>query len=137
MIKKTGVGKNGNLRPRTTLSKEEAKEMGKLGAAKRTENFKRRQTFKELCNVMLDSKASKEEVKALAKEFPDLNLNELSNKALMIRQQITKAILTSDTKAFEVLRDTAGEKPVDKLETTEKKFKSVEIVDGEEIIELK
>ena len=118
-------------------SREKAQKLGAMGGKKKGENAKLRRTFAELGKAMMDCKPSEKEMNDLKEVFPDLDEKEITNRTLMIRQQMMKAVMEGDTRAFEVLRDTIGEKPVEKVENTEKKIEGMKITDGEEVIELK
>ena len=82
-----------NLIPSTKLSKEEARKRSSNGGKKSGEVRRARKTLREELLAMLSTGD--------------------------IQNQMTLAILekakTGDTKAFEVVRDTIGEKPVDKI----------------------
>ena len=80
-----------NLRP--VSSKEEARERGRKGGLASGEARRKRKTLKEELLLMLSEGETQQSV----------------TLAL-----IEKAI-SGDTKAFEVIRDTIGEKPVDKV----------------------
>ena len=80
-----------NLRP--VSSKEEARERGRKGGLASGEARRKRKTLKEELLLMLSEGETQQSV-TLA----------LIEKAM-----------SGDTKAFEVIRDTLGEKPVDKV----------------------
>ena len=80
-----------NLRP--VSSKEEARERGRKGGLASGEARRKRKTLKEEFILMLSEGETQQSV-TLA----------LIEKAM-----------SGDTKAFEVIRDTIGEKPVDKV----------------------
>ena len=82
-----------NLRP--VSSKEEARERGRKGGLASGEARRKRKTLKEELLLMLSEGETQKSV-TLA----------LIEKAM-----------SGDTKAFEVIRDTIGEKPADKVET--------------------
>ena len=81
-----------NLKPVT--SKKEARERGRKGGLASGEARRKRKTLKEELLLMLSESETQQSV-ALA----------LIEKAM-----------SGDTKAFEVIRDTIGEKPVDKVQ---------------------
>lgn len=83
-----------NLKPRTTLSKEEAVEMGRKGGIASGIARRERKTLREELLLLLQKNESQERI-SLA----------LLQKAL-----------DGDIKAYEVIRDTIGEKPVDKTQ---------------------
>ena len=80
-----------NLRP--VSSKEEARERGRKGGLASGEARRKRKTLKEELLLMLSEGETQQSV-TLA----------LIEKAM-----------SGDTKAFEVIRDTIGEKPIDKV----------------------
>ena len=102
-----------NLRPRTTLSKEEAKEMGRKGGKASAKKRQQNKTFKEIINKFLDGQVSDERLKQQMIEFGFAD-KEVSNKSCAVFA-LWKEAIKGNTKAFELLRDTIGEKPQDKL----------------------
>ena len=82
-----------NLRP--VSSKEEARERGRKGGLASGEARRKRKTLKEELLLMLSEGETQKSVTIA-----------LIEKAM-----------SGDTKAFEVIRDTIGEKPADKVET--------------------
>lgn len=83
-----------NLKPVRT--KKEARERGKKGGIKSGEVRRERKTLKDELLLLLSSGDTQKKV-SLA---------------------IIKKALSGDTKAFEVIRDTIGEKAVEKVENT-------------------
>jgi hypothetical protein len=81
-----------NLKPIKTT--ERARELQEKAAQKQRENIARRKTLKETLLIMLEEGNTQDNI-TLA----------LLDKALK-----------GDTKAYEVIRDTVGEKPTDKIE---------------------
>lgn len=81
-----------NLKPiRTT---ERARELQEKAAQKQRENIARRKTLKETLLLMLEE----------------------GNTQNDITLALLQKALNGDTKAYEVIRDTVGEKPTDKIE---------------------
>ena len=87
-----------NLRP--VSSTEEARERGRKGGLASGEARRKRKTLKEELLLMLS----------------DVDIQEKISVAL-INEAINGNNSGSVTKAFEVIRDTIGEKPADKVET--------------------
>ena len=83
-----------NLRPRTSLSKEEAKEMGAKGGKRSAEVRQARKTFNKSLIEALEKNGTQDSI---------------------VKAIIKKAKL-GNIKAFEVIRDTVGEKPKEKVE---------------------
>lgn len=81
-----------NLQPVRT--KKEAREKGRNGGIKSGEARRARKTFKEELLLLLAN-------------------GDTQNK---ISLALLQKAMNGDTKAFEVLRDTVGEKPIDKIE---------------------
>lgn len=90
------MANNQNLK---TPTSEQAREYGRKGGLKRAENEKKRKTLREELLVLLETNQYQEKM-SLA---------------------LIKQALDGNTKAFEVIRDSIGEKPNDKLELEQTK----------------
>lgn len=98
-----------NLKP--IRDSKRARELQEKAAAKQRENIAKRKTLKEELLLLLSQNNTQEKM--------SLSL-------------ITKA-LNGDTKAFEIIRDTIGEKPVDKVQANVFNYEdSLKAVDGDE-----
>lgn len=93
-----------NLKP--VQSKNEAREKGKKGGKKSGEIRRARKTLKEELLLLLES----------------------GNTQNKISLALIQKALKGDIKAFEVIRDTIGEKPVDKQLTVEGSKEDLEVV---------
>ena len=103
-----------NLKPFTSeQSREEAVKNGREGGKKSGESKREKANFKKLCEIALN----------------EVYKGEMTNAEAMVISMITKA-LEGDTKAFEVIRDTAGQKPVQVVE--DKISGGLQIVWGED-----
>ena len=92
-----------NLKPFTAdQSREEAVKNGRKGGKASGRAKRTRKTLKEELLVLLDT------------SIEDENGNELRSQEAMSLALIKKAI-DGDTRAFELIRDTIGEKPVDRV----------------------
>lgn len=98
-------------------NRELARSAGRAGSQARKINNQKRKTFKELAQLMLSMKAPKMIKEKIKEVFPEITDNDMTSKLAMLYVQYSKA-LKGDWKAFEILRDTGGEKPVDKQEIT-------------------
>lgn len=87
-----------NLKPNSARTTQELRENGRKGGVKSAEVRKERKTFKELINIALQEK--------------DTDTGQ-DNAVAIVASLINKA-KQGDNKAFEILRDTVGEKPSDK-----------------------
>lgn len=86
-------------------------EVATKGGLQKAINDKLRKSFAALGKAMVDSTVTPEQLEEIKKEFPSLEVEEITNRALMLRRLIQKVIVFGDTKAFELIRDTIGEKP--------------------------
>lgn len=82
-----------NLIPFSERSKEEARKLGRKGGIASGEARRRKKTFKEELLFLLDQNDNRENISIA----------------------MIKEALAGNTKAFETIRDTVGEKPVDKV----------------------
>lgn len=96
-----------NLIPNSQRSPEELRENGRKGGIKSGEVRRARRTLKEELLLLLEQD----------------NLQEKISLALLQKAQ------QGDTKAYEVMRDTIGEKPVDKVENEIISTIKVDVVD--------
>ena len=93
-----------NLKPFTSeQSREKAVENGRKGGKASGESKRARKTLRE------------ELLALLSQEMKDENGNPVNTQVAMSVSLIKEAI-DGNTKAFELVRDTIGEKPVDKVE---------------------
>lgn len=107
-----GDGKE-NLVPCNQRSKEEASELGRKGGVASGKARQKKKLMKDLVIEMLNSKIWSDELKAkILNVFPEMEDEKMQVQTAMIASQIQKA-MKGDTKAFEVMRDTAGQKPVE------------------------
>ncbi|MBR1653516.1 MAG: hypothetical protein IJ690_07675 [Clostridia bacterium] len=103
--------KTENLQPgKYKLSRDEAKKGGIKSGEVRRQN----KTFKEIINKFLDGKLEQEELKQQMLSFGFAD-EEISNKSAVVFS-LWKEAIKGNTKATEILRDTIGEKPVEKQE---------------------
>lgn len=106
-----------NLRPRTELSKEEAKRLGRLGGIKSAQVRKQKKTMQEIAKYILNmsiqqgEKHSIEDIQNLA-EVKGKNIS--VDEAILLKQ-VEKA-LKGDLSSATFIRDTAGQKPIEKIE---------------------
>lgn len=104
----------------TNMSLEERKQAGKKGGIKSGESRRQKRKMKELLETLMKVPVKKgkkvtnpEDIKNLATVN---NINVDTQTALLLAQ-IQKA-MGGDTQAFLAIRDTLGEKPIDKVEQT-------------------
>lgn len=92
-----------NLIPQNKRTPEERREIARMGGKARGEQKRRQKTFKEVLETLLDKKVT------------DKNGKEMDLLTVISAKQVEKAS-KGDTKAFEVIRDTIGQKPVERVE---------------------
>lgn len=86
-----------NLIPHNKRSKSEARENGRKGGIASGESRRKRKSLREQLEILLENGNTQESI-AVA---------------------LVEKAMSGDVRAFEVLRDTIGEKPVDKVVTAE------------------
>lgn len=108
------AGGTDNLKPiqKGELSKEEAKARGSAGGKKSVEVRKQKKLLKDTIEMLLNSAPTPEMVQDCANKF---GFNPKDLQEVVTGGLIAKA-MSGDAKAFEVLRDTIGQKPTDKVE---------------------
>ena len=110
-----------NLIPLTERSKEEAKRIRSQGGKAAGEARRVKRSMRELCKAVLSmplgdgSTVDIEDIKNLRAVAGE----NISVEAAMILKQVQKA-LKGDTRAFESVRDTAGERPAQPVDVTAK-----------------
>lgn len=100
--------KNEDLTP--SQRRKNASKAGKASAKKRKQN----KTFKEIINKFLDGQVSDERLKQQMIEFGFAD-KEVSNKSCAVFA-LWKEAIKGNTKAFELMRDTIGEKPIEQIQ---------------------
>ena len=106
-----------NLQPRTELSKEEAKEMGRKGGIASGKARREKKLIKDSIELLLDLPIKNSKIKQQLKEL-GIDEDEMNNQTAMVIAIYQKA-LKGDVQAFNTLRDSVGQKPVERVETTE------------------
>jgi hypothetical protein len=107
MANEQNLIKNEDLTP--SQRRKNASKAGKASAKKRQQN----KTFKEIISNFLDGQVSDERLKQQMIDFGFAD-KEVSNKSCAVFA-LWKEAIKGNTKAFELLRDTIGEKPQDKV----------------------
>lgn len=94
-----------------------AVEMGKKGGKKFAENLKNEKTLldglKKLMSLPIQDESTKDFIRGLG-----YNTEELTN-GMAINVALFQEALKGNTKAYELIRDTLGEKPSDKIQIEE------------------
>lgn len=104
-----------NLKP--VQSKDEARERGRKGGLKSGEVRRQKRTLKEQMETLLSLPVKDENTKSF---IESLGIDpETIDNATAITLSIYQEALKGNTKAYELIRDTLGEKPTDKLQVEE------------------
>lgn len=108
-----------NLKPiqKGQLSKEEAKTRGSAGGKKSGQVRRERKAFKESLLMLLDMKAPEKIGMQIKQNLPKLKDKDLNYQNAILVSLLQQAV-KGNTKAVELIRDTIGEKPVEKVEVT-------------------
>ncbi len=126
-----------NLIPNEMRTPEERRENARKAGIASGEARRKKKRMKELCDLVLNNKIQDERtVERLRQRFPEIESDDVTFEFMLILKQYEKA-KDGDAKAFELLRDTSGQKPVEKQEITNidnKGFLKV-VVDGIDISE--
>lgn len=77
--------------------------------------IRQRQTFQSVARMLLEMAPTPDIVEKIREYLPGLDDKQITNRLAMTQKMIEKAI-KGDGGAFQVLRDTAGERPVEKQE---------------------
>lgn len=113
--KRVGVGGNNNLIPASMQSPEERQENGRKGGLAKGRNAEKKRTLNEIARALLEVELDKRKARELLGDKVDL-LPDLSMGSIITLKQIMEAS-EGNTKAYEVMRDTAGYKPIDQVQT--------------------
>ena len=102
-----------NLKPRQ-LSNEEATEMGRKGGKASVQKRRERKALKEQLEILLNLPLKNDELKSKLASLgvKDEEMNNQMAMTIAIYQQAMKG----NTKAYEIIRDTVGEKPIERQE---------------------
>lgn len=100
------------------LPKEERRKIQALGRAAASKAKAKNKSFKELTLLILNMKADDKSIPLIQELFPKLEKSDITSRMALIAKQYEKATKYGDSKAFELLRDSSGEKPTDNLDIT-------------------
>lgn len=101
-----------NLKP--IRDSETARKLQKKSSKKQKENTIKRKSMKEQLQLLMSLEIKKDKIKQQLTELgiPDTEQNNQMAMNVALYQQALKG----NTKAYELIRDTSGEKPIDKVE---------------------
>ena len=101
-----------NLIPMNKRSKKEARELGSIGGIKSGQVRAEKRLLKDTIEMLLNNKPTDEMIMDCAEKF-GFNPKDLQD---VITGGLISRAMSGDPKAFEVLRDTMGQRPVEKQE---------------------
>ena len=107
-----------NLKKFSDMPKERLKELTKKGGKKSAEVRRNHKFLKDLSEELLNGKPNREQIKAIKELYPNIPKDEITNGMAILAANLEKA-LQGDVRASVFLRDTAGQKPVDRLDIKE------------------
>ena len=118
-----------NLKPFDVLTESEQRELARKGGKASGEKRRRIKTFQEIGEALSKATLKEGEIFELEeiRDIGQLKGANLSIKEIMFWKQVQKA-LDGDTKAFEVVRDTMGEKPTDKVALSSEQERFAEVL---------
>lgn len=103
-----------NLKPKKTLTKEEAKKMGSKGGKASVKARRERKAMKEQLEILLKLPLKNEKLKNQIAEL-GIDTKEIDNQMAMTIA-IYQEAMKGNTKAYEIIRDTIGERPVEQVQ---------------------
>lgn len=99
------------LLPASIRTEEERKANGRKGGIKSVEIRRKKKVLRELVSAFLTCPAEESIAIAVSRQFKEYKKSDVTN-ALAMTVALYRRALKGDPRAFEVLRDTIGEKPV-------------------------
>ena len=103
-----------NLIPQSERTKDEQRKIASMGGKASGIARKKRMALRELTSILLTEEVPLTPEQAEPYIALGLDVDDVTVQLQMVKAQIAKA-LDGDTKAFEVIRDTVGEKPKDSM----------------------
>jgi len=97
-------------------SREELIEMGKKGGRANAERIKRQKSLNEIAKSLLMATVSEKKARDILGDYTELLDGDFTMGAILTLKQMMEA-KEGNTKAYEVMRDTAGFKPVEQVHT--------------------
>ena len=123
------MGNPENLIQNKDRTPEELREITRKGGIasgkKRRERKAMREQLEMLLNLPLKNEKSKEQIKKLGIKNTDIN------NQMAITIALFQKALSGDAKAYELIRDTLGEKPIDKVQNINPPIISIQRPDTE------
>ena len=115
-----GGGKNnqgGQLTPFNTLKKDRVKEIAAMGGRASGEAKRKKKAMSELLQILLSLPSKSRKAQKIMREM-GLTTEDMTTQMELLLAMYKKA-LQGDVQAANFVRDTSGQKPVDRSEVTE------------------
>ena len=103
-----------NLIPLNKRTKEQQREIASMGGKKSQQVRREKRLLKDTIEMLLNNKPTPEMINECAEKF-GFNPKDLQE---VITGGLISRAMSGDPRAYEVLRDTAGQKPVERVENT-------------------
>jgi len=112
-----------NLIPINKRGKEEAKIIRQMGQKAQRANQKKRKSMQEILSIIVDKKPSDDIIKKMKELYPSLNNNDINILFVLMNNFVSRLgkdniSISEYMKGLEFLRDSMGEKPIEKSEST-------------------
>ena len=111
------MANNENLVSLATRTQQERTEIARKGQEASTKAKKEKKLIKDSIELLLDLPIKNSKIKQQLKEL-GIDESEMNNQTAMVIAIYQKA-LKGDVSAFNTLRDSVGQKPIERVETTE------------------
>lgn len=121
------MAKEDIIKHQYTKNAQKAHENGRKGGIASGIARRKKRTLKELSNLILDNQIQDERtIAGLKSKFPELEIDDVTFGLVLLLKQYERA-KDGDPKAFEILRDTSGQSPVQKQEIDMQNLQNVTI----------
>jgi hypothetical protein len=125
LVRKMSEKNKNNLITNDKRTPSELREIAKKGGKASGKARREKRLFKDLMSEVLQQKPTEYIERQISQIFPEIDKELMTNKLGMVAN-LYKTALDTDSKqsvkAFEVIRDTIGEKPVEKVEVDDKRI---------------
>ena len=113
------MANNENLKSLASRPQRERNEIARLGAEASNKKQAEKRRMKDIIQMMLDDKPSEEQIKEIREQFPEINLEDITNRAAMAAALFKnfydeKSTPLQRVKIFQTIVDCAGERPAEK-----------------------
>lgn len=108
-------GRVENLKPLNTRPKNEVREVARKGGLANGAARRRKKTYREIAQLVNGLKLSDQQKAQIKKAFPEIDTDDMVVPLGIMMAHVNKA-LKGDVASSVFLRDTSGEKPVDKVQ---------------------